>query len=178
MFMLLPSMKPVSFSPRAKAASPPGERIRGTAVQNTDHPSRLLRACRRHPRCRAAEKGDELAPSHGPSLTPRTTPYHIVGYPKGRKCKSYDLFRPSANSSTGPLKVISSSQTSTSRSSVRSWRRPGGECINLNFTDLDGATQLSLVPRMQGDPNGPTRRRTARNRRTSQEVEQIFAYRG
>jgi hypothetical protein len=26
----------------------------------------------------AAEKGDELAPSHGLSLTPRTTSYHIV----------------------------------------------------------------------------------------------------
>src|SRR6202167_540796 len=52
--------------------------IRIEAGQNTDHPSRLLRACRRHPRCRAAQKGDELAPSHGPSLTPRTIPYHIV----------------------------------------------------------------------------------------------------
>jgi hypothetical protein len=46
--------------------------------QNTDHPPRFLRACRRHPRCRAAQKADELAPSHGPSLTPRTTTYHIV----------------------------------------------------------------------------------------------------
>jgi predicted ATPase len=55
-----------------------GEGIRGTAAKKTNHPSRLLSACRRHPRCRAAEKGDELAPSHGRSLTPRTTPYHIV----------------------------------------------------------------------------------------------------
>src|ERR1700733_12133335 len=52
--------------------------IRIEASQNTDHPSRLLRACRRHRRYRAAQKGDELTPSHGPSLTPRTTPYHIV----------------------------------------------------------------------------------------------------
>ena len=34
-----------------------------------------MRACQRHPRCRPAEKGDEFAPSHGPCLTPRTTPY-------------------------------------------------------------------------------------------------------
>ena len=65
MLMLLPSMKPVSFRPWMKAAFVPGNTYRGHATQNTDHPSRLLRACRRHPRCRAAEKGDELAPSHG-----------------------------------------------------------------------------------------------------------------
>src|SRR4029077_6659800 len=55
-----------------------GERIEGPAAQKTDYSSRLLRACLRHPRCRATQKADELAPSHGRSLTPRTTPYHIV----------------------------------------------------------------------------------------------------
>jgi hypothetical protein len=42
-----------------------GFQDRSWAAQNTDRPSRLLCACRRHPRCRAAEKDDELAPSHG-----------------------------------------------------------------------------------------------------------------
>ena len=79
MLMFIPSTKPASFSPRTKAGILVSGNISKTkTTQNTDHPLRLLRACRRHPRCRAAQKGDELAPSHGPCLTPRTTPYHIV----------------------------------------------------------------------------------------------------
>ena len=38
---------------------------------------------------RAAEKRDELAPSYGPSLTPRTTPYHRVE--KKRCCASHKI---------------------------------------------------------------------------------------
>src|ERR1700735_5341702 len=60
--------------------------------QNTDHPSRLLRACRRHPRCRAAQKGDELAPYHGPSLTQGLHP--TTSLKKGVSCITAKLGRP------------------------------------------------------------------------------------
>src|SRR5262249_41684715 len=59
-----------------------GEGIRGRAAQKPDHPSRLLRACQRRPRCRAAEKGDELAPSH--SITSSAVASSIGGTERPR----------------------------------------------------------------------------------------------
>src|SRR5205085_7671067 len=61
------------------------------------HPLPLLRDRRERPhRRRAADERDELAPPHGLSLNPRTTPYHILKKSRvvhhskiGRQCPSW-----------------------------------------------------------------------------------------
>ena len=64
----------------AKCGAPLASRVRGAHVEESYERQRALLCPRRNRPCRrrAAEKGDEFAPSHGPCLTPRTAPYHIV----------------------------------------------------------------------------------------------------
>src|SRR5262249_11437451 len=55
-----------------------GVGLRRAGTEETDHRhSRLLRACRERPRCRAAEQSDELAPCH--SITSSASAISLSG---------------------------------------------------------------------------------------------------